>query len=401
MGVLTILLYASILLFPLGEVGRYIFPQLGTMSLLLNDVLVGVTVSVWVLIKIGGKEKIEGKLFLPIIFFLAACVVSLLVNSFVLTLPQVFISSLYLIRWGVYTGLYFVVRNLHAKEKQRVRMLLFTAGQITVLVGYIQFFIFPSLHSLYYLGWDEHLYRMFSVFLDPNFAGVFFMLIFFLSIGFGLTFYEKKQYVITVIFTVFALLDGIALYLTYSRSGLLAFIVGVIVFFWLYGKKKFIAFSIIFIILAIFFSPKSFQTEGTNILRIASTEARLDSSKWAVDIIVKNPVFGVGFNSYRYAQNRYGFLKGKYWEVSHAGAGTDNSYLFVFATTGIVGFSLYLFLLIQICRLYLGKSKPTFFDIVTLASFLGVCVSSLFINSLFYIFIMEWLWILIATTSEN
>ena len=50
------------------------------------------------------------------------------------------------------------------------------SGSLIVLLGFIQLMFYPALRNLYYLGWDEHLYRMFSTFLDPNFAGAFFVL---------------------------------------------------------------------------------------------------------------------------------------------------------------------------------------------------------------------------------
>jgi hypothetical protein len=59
------------------------------------------------------------------------------------------------------------------------------------------------------------------------------------------------------------------------------------------------------LILLAIFSPKSFQTEGTNLFRIASSEARLASAQAALKVIDKNLIFGVGFNAFRYVMFDY------------------------------------------------------------------------------------------------
>jgi len=399
MAVLKFLTILTITLLPVGELGRYIIPSIGSAPLVLNDVLVGVTVGYWVVYKIKQKELIGGVLCLPIFLFLAVCLLSLLVNSTVLSPPQLFVSSLYILRWGMYAGLYFVVKDLTTVFKQKIMLLLVSIGQVIVGIGYLQYFFYPSLRNLYYLGWDEHLYRMFSVFLDPNFAGVVFVLIFLLTVGIGMRKYRDQNHGMFFILAVFSFLDIGAIYLTYSRSALLMLVVSLFVFLWFYGMKKYLAGVFVLLLIFLFFSPKSFQTEGTNIFRIASSEARIESAKTAIEIAQKQPLFGVGFNAYRYAQNRYGYLTDKKWGETHAGAGTDNSYLFVLATTGIIGIGVYLFLLYRMTVLTLKKREVM--HIVVLSSLTGVFISSLFINSLFYIFIMEWLWILLGTTEHT
>jgi hypothetical protein len=272
-------------------------------------------------------------------------------------------------------------------------------GQIIIGIGFLQYFLYPSLRNLYYLGWDEHLYRIFSVFLDPNFAGVIFVLIFLLTLGIGIQKYQEKKNMLCYVIFFFAFVDVIAVYLTYSRSALLMLIVSIFFFLWFLGKQKYIAGVFIALLLLLFIAPRSFQTEGTNIFRIASSESRIGSAQTAIEIAQKNIVFGVGFNAYRYAQNRYGYLTNKYWIETHAGAGTDNSYLFVLATTGVVGLAAYFYLLSQMVTI--ASKKKDILHVVTLSSLFGIFISSLFINSLFYIFIMEWLWILLGTTENR
>lgn len=386
----------TLLFLPLGEVGRYVFPSIGNAPVLINDVLVGITISLWACIKFYRKEKIVSILLLPVSLFLGACILSLLLNSYHYSFSQVITAALYIVRWAMYAGLFFVIGDMDTRYQNRILYALLISGQIIVGIGYIQFFLYPSLGNLYYLGWDEHLYRMFSVFLDPNFAGVFFSLVSFLTLFLLLKHISKKAYGWAIFFALLWVMDIGAVYLTYSRTALLALIVSLIVFLWVSGKKKFILFTLLIIFMSIFLLPKTFQTEGTNLLRIASTEARMVTAQQAVAIFLENPILGVGFNAYRFAQYRYGYLGGPYWSTSHGGSSTDNSYLFVLATTGVIGGIAFGFLLYRIFMLCKENGKQTLLGMITLASLAGVGVSSLFNNSLFYVFILEWMWVLIG-----
>lgn len=401
MGILKYVLLFTILLLPLGEVGRYIFPSFGNTPLLLNDIFVAATVSLWIGLVIKRKQYTVHKLWIPICLFLAVCILSLLVNSFWLTLPQLMSSALYILRWGIYAGLFFVVQEVGKTHGKQILWTMLISGQVIIGIGYMQFFLYPSLGNLYYLGWDEHLYRMFSVFLDPNFAGIFFACVFFLTCVPIMEYLHKKQYYLAALLCVVAFVDIAAVYLTYSRTALLTLLVGMIMALLLLSQKKYIVLVLLCLFLGIFLFPKSFQTEGTNLLRIASAESRLSTALQAGEIIQKNPVMGVGFNAYRYAQYKYGYLSGPIWMTSHGGSSTDNSYLFVLATTGSIGGAIFGYLIYRIMSVCLPKEKKTKLDILISATLVGVGISALFNNSLFYVFIMEWVWLAIGLVAVN
>jgi len=402
MEILKKLLILVLLCLPIAELGRYIFPRIGQAPLLLNDIVVTLLVGWWIGYTLFFKKrKITSILFLPIFLWSMVMCLSLLSNSGTLALSELFTSSLYIFRWCLYACLFLIILDVDAQFKNFLLFLLMSVGQIIVLFGFVQYFWYPSLRNLYYLGWDEHLYRMFSVFFDPNFAGVFFVLVFLLTVGqINLNLVKNQRLAFVLCF--FSVLDIIAIYLTYSRSALLTLIVSVAIFLVLYGKKKVLLGILILLIGAIFIAPKSLQTEGTNLFRVTSSEARLSSATTAVAIVKEHPFLGVGFNAYRYAQKEQ--LSAHDWMETHAGAGTDNSFLFVLATTGIVGLIFYIYLWVQIGRvIYQQRAKTADrqkwgMSVVTLASVGGVFISALFINSLFYIFIMEWLWILLGCT---
>jgi len=163
---------------------------------------------------------------------------------------------------------------------------------------------------------------------------------------------------------------------------------------WKLRKPKFYAALLLVFTLTVLLLPRP-GGEGVRLEREASIKARLINWKQSLIIAKDHPFFGVGFNTYRYAQKNYGFLEEKNWQVSHAGAGADSSLLFVLATTGIVGLSAYLLLLKRIldALFSIPLSPPS---LAAFASLLALLVHSLFANSLFYPWIMGWLWILLG-----
>ena len=177
-------------------------------------------------------------------------------------------------------------------------------------------------------------------------------------------------------------------------------LVSLTVFLVLIKKIRILVLVLIVFVAFIFLSPKAFQTEGTNIFRIYSSQERVKSAQVAVKIIEQSPVFGVGFNAYRYAQKRYVNLNDSKWETTHSGAGTDNSFLFVLATVGIVGFVVYIYLIYKLFLLANFKQKNPM-SIVLISVLCGLLVNSLFINSLFYVFILQWVWILAGLTENS
>lgn len=356
--------------------------EIGNFAVTLMDSLV----TALFLIFIFSRNKVKGRLLKPIIIFASILTLSFLVNVKNLNMQESIVSFSYILRWFIYAGIYFTFSNL---EKKRVSKLLTMGGLLIVLGGFIQYFLYPDLRNLYYLGWDEHLYRMFTfTFFDPNFAGIFFVLYFLFILNKVIKTPKKMSMVILA-------LTLIAIILTFSRSSYIALFFGSTVYLFLEKEIKktlaIISFISLFLILTsviFYFSPKS---EGTNLIRIASGEARIESMKNAILIFKDNPIFGVGFNSYRYAQKKYGFIDESKMQV-HSGAGTDNSFLFVLGTSGIIGFFAFLYLLLKIFNI----KSPLIFS-----SVLAVILDSLFINSIFFPPIMLWLWILIGLNESR
>jgi O-antigen ligase len=241
---------------------------------------------------------------------------------------------------------------------------------------------------------------MFSSFLDPNFAGAFFVLFFIFSLVLGLKHFRKKENFKSGIIFLIAITDFIAVYLTYSRSALIMLIVTVVTYLIVQRQKRLIVAAIIGLIAIIFFLPKSFTTEGTNLLRTASGVARIESLQTGVKIFQQSPILGVGFDAYRYAQHKVG-LNSLYWQVIHSGAGTDNGFLFILATAGIVGLAAFLYILFSIFSLAKQNLKKNIYAVVLFSGLAGLIIDGLFVNSLFYVLILEWVWILSSLTEKS
>jgi len=381
--------------FVLAEVARVqITPFIGITFL---DFVIGLFACIY-LFKFREQKQINIPIVKPILFVIAAFILSLVLNSFVLQIDQLFYSSLYLFRWSAYALFLIYALNLQKSiKKNTIQKYLLIVGTGIVVLGLIQFLFFKDLKVLFFLGWDDHLYRLFSTFLDPNFAGMYLVLFLIFQLPLINNVVKAKTVISRLFFFLLFILTTLAIFLTYSRTAYSMAIIGVLTYFILSHKKIYGLIAVIVVIVGIGIFSNT-KIEGLNPFRTASTYARVDSIKNAVNIIQENPVFGVGFNAYRYAQIRYGFREEVTRYPTHADSGTDNSFLFLFATTGIVGFVAYIYFLYKLFKtVYVKKSV---FRITFLSSLVSWMIGSLFINGLFYPEMMFWMWSLYAITQE-
>lgn len=384
---ISVLLFLLLLfVFPLGLLFRirifqnaYIVPQ---------DIIV-FGIFIMTLSKLMTNKKIifKNKFILFQLLFLLSGGISLILNSFMHNNVNFIVSFLYLLRYVTYLSV-LNIGNLIGNIRREKIMLIITGFTVLVL-GYLQYFFYYDLKSLYYLGWDNHLYRLFSSFLDPNYAGVFYVILFFVLASFVLRLNLKKSYA-QLMLSFFTL---IAIYLTYSRTALFSLLTGVITLGILSKKFVFMAVSLFFLLIMLI-TVSDTSIEGLNPLRTASSVERLISLKEVSNIISGSPVIGVGFNAYRYAQLRLGFRSPAGAAISNADAGTDNSFLFVLATTGVVGFTFfvfsYYFLLNELLK---DRAK---IGIMPFCIVVALIFGSMFLNVLFYTPIMTFLFLLIS-----
>jgi putative inorganic carbon (hco3(-)) transporter len=396
MKLLKILLFGAILSLSMGEILRV---DLGNdIAFRMLDVLVLFSSIVFIIFCFKKREFPNSKLQKPILIFISLSIISLIYNSLSLNTEQLLKSSLYILRWMSYIGVYFILLSIDTKFMHILKKSLIIVGIAILVFGYIQYIFYPDLRNLFYLGWDEHNYRMFSVFLDPNFAGAIFVLFFIYMASLTEAKVRKREFEWILIYCGVMIINLIAIMLTYSRSAILMLIVSIFTYLFLINKKKYLALVIGIISLILIILVPTFNKENTNLFRTTSSFARIDSYRNAFEIYREHPILGIGFNAYRYAQQSYGFRNDQSEFPNHADAGVDSSLLFVLVTTGLQGFIVYLYMWYLILKNALVKrvKSNSLQSIVVISSCTGLFVNSFFINSLFYPFIMLWIWVMVG-----
>jgi O-antigen ligase len=195
--------------------------------------------------------------------------------------------------------------------------------------GCLQYFLYPDLRNLLYLGFDPHAHRLFGLFLDPNLIGIVFVWYFFWLMN-NIKNNYIKYCLLLITFT--------AILLTYSRTSYLALIVASIyLFFKNYKNKYFLLAILLMLVVLVPFLPKYFG-EGTNLLRTNSILGKQESWKKGLKLVIQKPLFGYGFNNIPKIR-----VKSKQFEFTDNSAyGLDNSVLTILVTTGMAGFIAYL-----------------------------------------------------------
>ena len=363
-----------------------LFGQLGAFSpmpgvyIYLHDIILAILLLHFVLTARNSKFQIpNSKLFWPVISFVVASVLSIVLNANRLDQLTLVRSLLYIVRWGLYSTLVFIVAS--SRRPMVWLMGLSLTGGGFALIGLVQFFMYPSLRNLLYLGWDPHYYRVFSTLLDPNFTGIILVLTLFLGIA------VKPRLGHPIAVKLLSGIVGIAFVLTFSRSSILGLLAGLGV--WVLSTRKWNIVWIAAILLGIIMVMPKPGGDTLRIFRPESTMARISNWQESVQLIASSPIFGHGF--YALPQMSDG-------TISRATAYLDNSLLFVFATTGIIGFVSYLWLLKKTVKgIASVKEKPIkHLRIVGLMSLSALLVHSMFVNSLFYAWVMIWVWIVVG-----
>ena len=381
--IINFLLFFFLVLFPFGQLTRLPL-EIEEISVYLADIILGLLLTSWAIWLFLKKVKFQKPpLTKPIFLFLLLALLSLIFNAPRLAGREVVVAGLYWLRLTAYFGLYFLIFNLKKQfnylNRQFLLNCLLVVGATVAVFGLIQYLVWPDITPLRIFEWDPHYYRVVGTFLDPNFTGVICALTLVLLVG-----SKRKNFAFYCLFSVVYL----ALALTYSRSSYLAYLAGMGVIAFLKKSPKFFLTVLLILFLTIAFLPRQSGGEGVRLERTSTIQARIKNWQQALIISRDHLFFGVGFNAYRYAQRDYGFLN-EGWQVSHAGTGADSSFLFVLATTGVLGLSAYAYLWFKI----IADSRK---QVIVLASLAVLLASSFFINSLFYPWALVWLMIILG-----
>ncbi|MBI3103785.1 O-antigen ligase family protein [Candidatus Daviesbacteria bacterium] len=339
-------------------------------------------------------------LFLKIFFmFILTAIISLILTPLHLSAAEYSTSFFYIIRLVFYFLLYWLIYSeVFGSLRKDINNILLYSGLGLALLGLLQFIFLPDLGFLSENGWDPHYFRTVSTFFDPNFAGAYFVLTLLLIMSLrarkawpaspacGVASPRGEQ---SVVFFIAYL----ALLTTFSRSSYLMFLVGGLALSFFKKSKKLVAVSVLlFIVLLTGFQIYTrLVAKPRGIDREQSANFRINTWQQGFAIFQKSPILGVGYNSYRYAIKEYN-LADKQFIESHGSSSNDSSLLSVLATTGVVGFIVYILFL---ASLFKYSMKNNF---ILTSAILGLLVHSVFANSLFYPFILIWILLKAADT---
>lgn len=366
----NIFLISFLLLFAGGELGRIQLNQY--LSLYLHDFLV----IIYLLFNL--KElKIIIKNLKKINKFNKKILLLVSLNIFLAFLYSIwqrqfqFNNFLYFARAFAYFLFVLILKKNFGQKK--VLQIFLTASLLMLVFAFLQYFFLPDLTSLYYLGFDDHFYRLAGTILDPNFTGLIFV--------FNWLYYasqpqfKKGNILLSLLFLT-------ALTLTYSRASYLSLILAgaYLLFHSQKVQRQLIAISLGVLIIFIPLLPKKSGGEGVKLERTSSIEARIISAKQYLN---KNQglaiIFGQGPFYPHYETNREGL-------ISHARF-SDNFLIFLYNGLGIFGSCLVLILLAKEVKEKTHKNQYW-----QLSLLIALLTHSLFNNNLSQAFIGLLFW---------
>jgi len=387
------LFFLILLIFPLGQLLRL---DLTSFSAGLKVQAIDILVFCYVLFWLGRNLFEKAKVRLPPFFkqllaFILIAFLSLLWQIRSLT-PWEFLTALfYWLRLFNFVLFFWATVDLLKKEELPIFDYLLADGIVIAFFALLQYLVLPDTRFLFNFGWDKHYFRAIGTFLDPGFTGLLLVLTFII----WLVYWSEKSVKKNFFFFTAGFILILAIGLTFSRISYLSlfFILGLML---LMGKKwRFFLYLGVMFLLLVFLLPKP-GGEGVNLWRTSSLLARLDSYKQTFIIIKDHPLLGVGYDAFRYAQRNYGFLSEENWQSTNAGAGTDNSFLLVFATTGIFGLMFFLNFWVKAIFLSFTYWRKSQSALVFFLSWVVLSLSAFSMNSLFYAWVLCWLMIVMA-----
>lgn len=265
------------------------------------------------------------------------------------------------------------------------RKSFWAAAACLAIVGILQAVFVSDLRFLAAWGWDPHQGRLVSTWLDPNFIGIFFVIL--LPAGIARAWRQPSWHSAGLA----ALLTG-ALVITRSRSAFVAGGLAVLLLspFFLLGWLRRPSFhrllsvytaSLIGVVVlgALWLSlgeraTQFFRDDPTVALRQSSLQA-------AWQLAAQHPWLGVGYNAYQFA----GQMQGPHNFSIHSRAGADSSWLTLWVTTGLGGLILFLMpFFITATHFSLQLKQGRLAALIPLFSLLALCLDAFFINSFLY-----------------
>ena len=295
---------------------------------------------IYILRKIIIKEKIYNynKLDIYILILTLAFIISTIFSK---------VQALSLAELGAYiiTILFGVaVRNIASDERYSIMILgIINISSILVcLYGFYQAIFDKPIQK----SWldpsarNEITFRVFSTFENPNLLAIFLVIVIPIAL---FLFLNTKKSIGKVYYAASIVIFTACLALTFSRTGMLGLAAAIIIFIMLMNIR-YIIFLLIGGVALIPFLPASIINRIKSMgLHDSTVEYRFKIWETTMEMIRDNPITGVGYGSSTYMEVYRDYL-GRTKIVAHA----HNTFLQIWAESGIVGIIAFLIFILQI-----------------------------------------------------
>ena len=334
------LLVFTLIFFSLGQIGRIgigdypVFIHLYEVPLVLFTILL--------MFKFRLTPLLQSKL--KILWIMAIwALISFIISLFFYSWYENAIALMYLLRlalhllFGIYVSTYILqlsVTHLNTLRLVMYALIVWFAGTMIV-----QYFLYPNIGNIAYLGWDPHIQRAVGLFLEPPLAAAF--------LGLSMIYLYQSKLLIIYRYVSIGIL-GMLFLLTYSRGALVAGLATLGYLLLRSMKLQLLSIIIVIILFGLVLSGKS-NLESTNLFRTSSIQSRMTDYQQGVEIWSQNIISGIGYNHIRFEKETYidkVFVED--YNPSHGIASFHSSFLIVAVTTGVIGLAIAIIGLVQL-----------------------------------------------------
>ena len=323
---MAVIFYIASFLFSLGQLGRISLNN-GQINFYLYEIFLAfIFIILFIKFRLAPLKQAFFKYKIIYIFFLWLLLTSIFRNNI--------ISFLYLFRLMFYPLFFLYAKQLKI-NKNIIEKVLHVFIVLTLMTSFVQYFLYPDLRNLIYLGWDPHLNRMFGTFFDTSIAAAIYSIIF-------LFLFRSKKY----LFSIFPL---VCLILTFSRSAYLVFGLTLLINFLLKNYIKYVLLIIVSFLLIFVIVPKQFGM-GVGLTRNFSIFSRITDYKNALTIWGKYPLTGIGYNRIANIKKQMKIFNQKENIPVNSAGSFSSSYLIILVTSGIIGLLGFLEVLVKLWK---------------------------------------------------
>ncbi len=370
----------------------------GGAGILATDIILPLFALIWLLKKIILKEPLpKNNSIISGLVFLAIMLISFIFGASELFLKEQLLSFAYIIRFASILIFGWAATDLFRTQKlyKKFFRYLFWITTLVLSLGFLQFYLIPDISTWSTEGgWDPHTGRLLGTWLDPNFLAGFLGLMIPVMIG---QWYQDQNFKTRFPLGILIFISLWALFLTFSRSGYLATSIGMSLFF-VFRDPKVLIIAVFFAGLGIISSERA-QTRLENMSGTISAlifrntdeidptaSLRLQSWQQSLALWKKQPIIGIGYNTYRYQAAEEGIVDENYFSAG----GSDSTHLTVLVTTGILGFLAFLYffgtLIWSNFLQFWHKKNPVYLGFST--GILALFLHAIFVNSLLFPFLL-------------